>query len=160
MLSTALSGQAIAQDSGEHLGAEKAKIFKQSALSSNASSRSAIAAFIAAQNGDTGTGPTLVEDSRFQGRNGVTHIRLHQEIDGIPVHGAYVKVASRQGRLTHLIERTSRAKGNKTKAAISAEQAISIAVTENFGSSQSSDFFSSATLCFQNLYCSQIRRIR
>jgi hypothetical protein len=39
------------------------------------------------------------------GRNGVSHRRFEQEVDGLPVHGAYAKAAfDRDGALVHLID--------------------------------------------------------
>ena len=40
------------------------------------------------------------------GANGVTHVRMEQEVDGLKVHGAYVKAAvNANGELVHLIDR-------------------------------------------------------
>ena len=40
------------------------------------------------------------------GANGVTHVRMEQEVDGVAIHGAYVKAAvNRNGELVHLIDR-------------------------------------------------------
>jgi len=140
---TTFSSTAFAQDAGDHLKANKAKVYKGAALG-NAASQSAISNFIANQAGEPGTGPNLVVDSRHTGRNGITHLRLHQEVDGLRVHGSYVKAAVGNGQLKHLIERTSRANGNKAKATISESTAIAAAVNSNFGSGKPAEFFHKA----------------
>ena len=144
-MATSLATPGFAQDADTHLKAKKAKTFQGSALNSKASSNSAIADFIAEQNGQPGTGPNLIVDSTYNGKNGRTHMRLHQEVDGLRVHGSYVKAAAgADGKLVHLVERTTRGNGQKLKANISAETAISAAVAKNFGADKGAEFFHKA----------------
>ena len=46
------------------------------------------------------------------GANGVTHLRLEQEVDGLAVHGAYVKAAvNARGELVHVVDRLAAGHG-------------------------------------------------
>ena len=49
---------------------------------------------------------SLRETKRWAGANGVSHIRLEQQIEGLAVHGAYVKAAvNARGELLHVISK-------------------------------------------------------
>jgi Zn-dependent metalloprotease len=87
----------------------------------------------------------LVIGSEHTSKNGVKHLRLHQEIDGLRVHGSSVKAAVKSnGQLSHLIEKTARSNGKRMKASISADAAIEKAVAHNFGAGRSAEFFHKA----------------
>ncbi|HEU0031082.1 MAG TPA: M36 family metallopeptidase [Kofleriaceae bacterium] len=63
--------------------------------------------------------------------NGMTHVQLTQEIDGLRVHGAYVKAAiSDSGELIQVIEKLAPVGQSPTKATIAAGDALGAALTE------------------------------
>ena len=90
LISTALAfglGQsALAQDTNDHLKASKGQSFKASAFSGQPATRSAIADFIASNKGDFSGKLELVTDSSFKSKFGQTHMRMHQEVNGLRVH--------------------------------------------------------------------------
>jgi extracellular elastinolytic metalloproteinase len=52
------------------------------------------------------------------GKGGLTHARFEQEVDGLPVYGAYAKAAyNAQGDLVHLIDNLANVPGQATAAA-------------------------------------------
>jgi extracellular elastinolytic metalloproteinase len=53
---------------------------------------------------------TLRTTRSSRGKNGVTHVRLEQQVAGLAVHGAYAKAAvDAQGRLVHLVDNLAKA---------------------------------------------------
>ena len=51
-------------------------------------------------------GPRIPAHNRSgAGANGVTHLRLEQVVDGLAVHGAYVRPANARGELVQVIDR-------------------------------------------------------
>ena len=71
---------------------------------------------------------SLRETRRWAGSNGVTHIHMEQQIDGLAVHGAYVKAAvNARGELVHVISKLA---DTSTPAAtsISPRQALDAAL--------------------------------
>ena len=142
--STLVSAQSLDQ-----LNAKAAAIYTEveMSLSGGASvafarPEQAVSNFIAAETGQPE--PTLIMSGSFTGSNGVKHVRMHQTVDGLRVHGAYVRAAMRDGNVSHLIERTSPANGKKLKSSISRKRAINIAVRKNFGAGKPAAFFHKA----------------
>ena len=59
---------------------------------------------------------------------GVTHVRFEQHVDGLRVHGAYVKAAiSARGELLQVIEKVAPAGGTISKAAVTERDALTAA---------------------------------
>jgi Zn-dependent metalloprotease len=138
-LTATMAPASFAQDAADHLAANKSSVHRADSLRSAGASKAAIADFIAAKRG---TAIELVTDSEFNGRNGVSHLRMHQEIDGLRVHGSDIKAAiSSEGRLVHLIERTARSDAKIVQSNLSADAAISRATDHNFGAGKKADFF-------------------
>ncbi|MEM8772759.1 MAG: M36 family metallopeptidase [Pseudomonadota bacterium] len=76
----------------------------------------------------------LVETAEFSGVNSIRHARYEQRLNGLRVHGAYVKAAfNEKGDLVHLIERTAKRGGAIAKPSLGESEALSLAIKENFG---------------------------
>jgi extracellular elastinolytic metalloproteinase len=68
------------------------------------------------------------------GANGVTHVRMEQEIDGFTVHGAYLKAAvNSNGELIHLIDRLYNVRSVRPSR-IDAPQALRAAMAQIYPS--------------------------
>lgn len=132
-----LASTALAQDQDRDV-----RVIDDSNHLENIRSRSGLANFIAKSYGETGNNLQLSIDSKASGRNGVWHFRLSQKVDDLKVHGSYVKVAvGRQGKLTHLIEKTASTNGRRNKAKISIQTAMDLAKVATFGENTTPEFF-------------------
>lgn len=140
-IAATLSAPSAAQDGSDLLQSKRANIHKGDNLSA-AADRASIARFIANRNGNTSI--ELVLDSSSKGRNGRTHLRMHQEIGGLRVYGSDVKAAARNGRVEHIVERTARGNGKILRSAIKSDVAIEAATAHNFGAGRPADFFHKA----------------
>ncbi|MGE3179560.1 MAG: M36 family metallopeptidase [Vicinamibacterales bacterium] len=71
--------------------------------------REIVAGFLRSRGVDAATAATLREGSaRRDGRTGLSHVRLRQEVNGLEVYGAYARAAfNDRGELVHLIENLS-----------------------------------------------------
>ena len=75
---------------------------------------------------------SLVVTDQFD-RDGITHVRLGQQVDGLDVYGTYVKAAVNQfGELVHLIENLDTPpRGGLQPALIGPEDALAAAIGQN-----------------------------
>lgn len=95
---------------------------------SSASPRAIAAGYLAGRSGLSAEDLQLAGE--VTGRNGVTHLRFQQQVSGLPVHGAYARVAvSSRGEVVQAVERLA-SRGPVAAASISAAQALSTAARE------------------------------
>lgn len=141
-LAFAAAPSAFAQET-DHLGADRAQIAKGDMGFAGSNVAGGVADLVNQRRGRSfGAAAELVVDGSHTGRNGVQHLRMHQEVDGLRVHGSYVKAAvNGSGRVTHLIERTSASNGRRVGATVSAAEAIEVAKSLNFGAGRPGSFF-------------------
>ena len=137
-MAATLSTTATAQDAVDILSSKRANIHKGNSVNASADKVS-IGRFIAQRHG--GASVDLVVDSTSKGRNGRTHMRMHQQINGLRVYGSEVKAAARNGRIEHLVERTAPGNGKVVRSNVSSDAAISTAVNHNFGAGKAASFF-------------------
>lgn len=89
-----------------------------------------IAADFLALHADVTSSDELTVESRSTRRNGVTHLRIAQTVDGLRVHGAYAKVAvSADGEVVHAIERLARPGEKIAPVRIDEQAALAVAMT-------------------------------
>lgn len=95
--------------------------------------RSTLNAFLASKGKSANTAASLVETARFKDKNGLTHVRYEQRLNGLRVYGGYVKAAfARDGGLVHLIERVAADGGFKARPTIGEAEALAAAIGANF----------------------------
>ena len=138
-LTALLSTGAFAQTNGDHLAAKKAKTFTKQSLTNagaHAASKFAIGSF-------TGAGSSLVIDSTYAGKSGRTHMRMHQEIGGLRVHGSSVlkRLLPATVHWCTLFDRTTSSKDKPVKANITAAAATQKAIAHNFYEGAKGKFF-------------------
>ena len=73
------------------------------------------------------------------GNDGLSHARLVQTVDGIPVWGTDVKATTENGTLVHVASRTAPAMGIRLPAQVSESEAIAAAVAEHHGGKAAAD---------------------
>jgi hypothetical protein len=127
------TGSAAAQ--GLALGQERATISKSDftdARGQNASER--VKNLLAARGKDNATQRSLTLRSEHRGVNGRSFARFEQRINGLRVHGAYVKAAfNAEGEMIHLIERVAPGNARVNRPTINDATALQIAIEQNFG---------------------------
>jgi hypothetical protein len=141
-----LTGALAAADQPIDFHAQGARIYGSSAqvaltLPSQASPAAVAQGFLAERLASR-TVDSLVVDRQFEW-NGVTHVRLRQQIGDLPVYGTYVRAAvNRYGELVHLIENlaTPPARG-LVPARVSPEDALAAAVKTNHPDFRGSESF-------------------
>jgi extracellular elastinolytic metalloproteinase len=80
---------------------------------------------------------TLAVAQENRTMRGITHLRMAQVVDGLPVYGAYVKAAiDRQGRLRNVIDDTVDVSAPVTRTALTASDALNAALAHRFQSVQ------------------------
>lgn len=95
--------------------------------------RSSVAAMLRSKGKSQATADSLVEASRFVDKNGVTHVRFEQRLNGLRVYGGYAKVAvDKSGAMLQMIERMADAGGFSARPTISDAEALRIAIDANF----------------------------
>lgn len=103
------------------------------AKATRADARSTVAAYMTAKGGSQATANSLVEKTRFTDKNGVTHVRYEQQLNGLRVYGGYAKAAfDANGNLIQLIERTAAAGGFSARPTVTDADALSAAINANF----------------------------
>lgn len=127
------SGAASAQ--GLALGQERASVSKSdlvAARGQNASER--VQNLLAARGKDRATQRSVVLRNEFSGVNDRKFARFEQQVNGLRVHGAYVKAAfNADGEMIHFIERLAPANARVKKPTINAAAALQTAIEKNFG---------------------------
>jgi hypothetical protein len=109
--------------------ADKADLAK----ATRADAKASVAAYLLGKGRSKASVDSLVETSRFTDRNGVTHVRYEQQLGGLRVYGAYAKAAfDRNGKLSHLIERSAVAGGFKARPTVTDADALAAAIDANF----------------------------
>lgn len=89
-----------------------------------------LAAFLRGRGASEATLASLREIGSRLAAGGIAQVRLQQEVDGLVVHGSYVKAAyDGQGRLVHVIEQLAAA-GAVRGASIGEGQALAAAMTQ------------------------------
>lgn len=104
------AGAAMAQSATalDHRAAQvtRAEPGRPLTAASNAAPRDIVAGHLRAGGRSEAVLASLRSTRDGPGANGVTHTRLEQVVDGLSVHGAYVKAAvNARGELVHLVER-------------------------------------------------------
>ena len=131
------AGGASAQ--GLALGQERAAVSTSDfaeARGRNANER--VQNILAARGKDGATQRSIALRSEHRGVNGRSFARYEQRIDGLRVHGAYVKAAfNADGEMVHLIERLAPANGRVGRPTIGDAEALQIAIEESFGATVS-----------------------
>lgn len=103
------------------------------AKAKRADARASVADFLQSRGRSKATADSLVEVSRFSDKNGVTHVKFEQRLNGLRVYGGYAKAAfDASGALTHLIERSANAGGFRARPTISDADALAAAINANF----------------------------
>ena len=103
------------------------------AKAKRADARASVGAFLQSKGRSKATADSLVEVSRFSDKNGVTHVKFEQRLNGLRVYGGYAKAAfDASGALTHLIERSANAGGFRARPTISDADALAAAINANF----------------------------
>jgi extracellular elastinolytic metalloproteinase len=98
-------------------------------LPSNGSSRSILVRFLRSQGRDEATAESLVLVADGAGGRGIRHARFEQRVAGLPVFGAYAKIAlNDRGELVSVIENLAPVRGAVRAAQTTAAQAIRAAV--------------------------------
>ncbi|HEY1305522.1 MAG TPA: M36 family metallopeptidase [Vicinamibacterales bacterium] len=98
-------------------------------LPATASPRAALQQLLRAQGRDETTVESVVEQSRTQGRSGVSHARFEQRAAGLTVHGTYAKVAlSAEGSLVNVVENLVTVPRAIGRARITQQEAVAAAV--------------------------------
>ncbi len=124
---TASAAPLPAQDSAVY--ADKSDLAK----AKRDTARATVGAFLLSKGKNQSTADSLVETARFTDKNGVTHVRYEQRLNGLRVYGGYAKAAfDKSGGLSHLIERTALAGGFKARPTISDADALAAAINANF----------------------------
>lgn len=106
----ALSGSVFAQGAAPGYELRRADVARAEAGRPLADARAgtpaqAVAAVLRARGRSAATVAALRSGESRTSRDGVTHLRLEQTVDGLSVHGAYAKAAfNRAGELVHLID--------------------------------------------------------
>jgi hypothetical protein len=134
------AGVPLAQDATSaavRFDAERARVFRAApgrglTLPSSAAPDAIVRDFVGAQGRDQRTLQSLVLASRNPVRaNGLTVVRLEQEIQGLRVHGAYARGAlSSAGELVHLIDNLAPVADGITAPRIQPGQALGAALRE------------------------------
>lgn len=123
----AFAAQLPADDSIVH--SDRAELAK----AKRADARTSVAAFLQSRGRSKPTADSLVETMRFTDKNGVTHVRFEQRLNGLRVYGGYARAAvDASGALTQLIERSANAGGFKARPTITDADALAAAVSANF----------------------------
>lgn len=113
--------------------AQRAHIYARSAdapllRAGGAAAADLLKAFLKAQGKSAATVDSLKVDAEFTSR-GVTFLRLHQEVGGLRVAGAYVRAAlDARGDLVHVIENIVDVPGGVAAGQATAEQALAAAL--------------------------------
>jgi extracellular elastinolytic metalloproteinase len=96
---------------------------------SNASPRAILMRFLRDDGRDLATAESIATVSEGTTKKGVRHARFEQRVDGLPVFGAYAKVAlNARGELLDVIENLAPVRGAVRPAAISSAQAVRAAI--------------------------------
>lgn len=118
------------------LGAADAAIStdaKSLGAAKRASAKASVAAFLSAKGLDAATTASLVETNQFADKQGRRFARYEQVVNGLRVHGAYVKAAfDAAGAPVHMIDRLAPAGGRAAKATLGEAEALRIAIDRNF----------------------------
>ncbi len=123
----ALAAPLPAEDSVVH--SDRSELAK----AQRADARASVGAFLQSKGRSKATADSLVEVSRFSDKNGVTHVKFEQRLNGLRVYGGYAKAAfDASGALTHLIERSANAGGFRARPTISDADALAAAINANF----------------------------
>jgi hypothetical protein len=133
-----LGAAAFAQERMADLSGETARVFAstraQALTGRQASARAAVDAFLRGQGRSSAAIASL--SSRSESRDaatGITHLRLFQSLNGLPVYGAYVKAAvNASGELVHLIDQSIELRGQAGRSTLTADGAISAAASRRF----------------------------
>ena len=128
-----LGAAVFAQERMADLSGETARVFAstrgQALTGRQASARAAVDAFLRGQGRSAAAIASL--SSRSESRDaatGVTHLRLAQSFNGLPVYGAYVKAAvNASGELVHLIDQSIELRGQAGRSTLTADGAIAAA---------------------------------
>ncbi|HEX7154058.1 MAG TPA: M36 family metallopeptidase [Thermoanaerobaculia bacterium] len=97
-------------------------------LPSTASPTAIVAQFLGARGRDAATLRSITLVSHGRASQGVAHSRMEQRVNGVAVHGAYVKASiNERGELVHLIENLAPA-GRVAGASIDERQALAAAL--------------------------------
>ncbi|MCA8895415.1 MAG: M36 family metallopeptidase [Amphiplicatus sp.] len=138
VISGVAAAQTSAQSDSDQLGARRANVFSDRAdfsLARSGDARAKLRSFLSARGLDSATLDSLAQVSETADRQGRSFARFEQRIDGLRVHGAYVKAAyDADGALSHVIERTAPAQGRISRALLKPADAARIAIDANFGS--------------------------
>lgn len=97
------------------------------------SARASVDALLSARGMDAQTTASLIETANFVDGEGRRFARYEQRIDGLRVHGAYVKAAfDSAGAPIHLIERLAQSGPRRARPVIDAAEALRVALDTNF----------------------------
>lgn len=107
------------------------------ARAKRADPRSTVNAMLVSRGKTQATADSLVETARFVDKNGVTHVRYEQRLNGMRVYGGYAKAAfDKGGNLTHMIERVASAGGASARPTVTDADALAAAIGVNFKDAQ------------------------
>jgi hypothetical protein len=85
----------------------QAKVGKPLTAASNANPETVVANYLRGHGRAANVVDSLRVADRLTGANGIRHVRMEQQVDGLTVHGAYVKGATNQrGELVQVIDRS------------------------------------------------------
>ncbi len=133
VLAVALAGSAAL---AAPLSAQESAVYANAsdlAKAKRADARSTVAAMLAAKGKSAATAASLVETARFTDKNGLTHVRYEQRLNGLRVYGGYAKAAfDKSGNLKHMIERVAGAGGFSARPTITDADALTAAINANF----------------------------
>jgi Fungalysin/Thermolysin Propeptide Motif len=106
---------------------------KSLAAAKRGSMKASVAAFLSAKGVDSATSASLIETSQFADKQGRRFARYEQVVNGLRVHGGYVKAAfDASGAPIHMIDRLAPAGGRAAKATLGEAEALRLAIDRNF----------------------------
>jgi len=133
-----LGAAAFAQERMADLSGETARVFAatrgQALTGRQTSARAAVDTFLRGQGRSAAAIASL--SSRSESRDaatGITHLRLSQSLNGLPVYGAYIRAAvNASGELVHLIDQSIEPRGQAGRSTLTADGAIAAAASRRF----------------------------